>query len=126
MDLSGNIKNKFMPSGIFDRHTESLEDTACRLEMLVRQMYYIARDAEYTGYADHDTLMGYTNSILYSALEYEKRIMRMSHNRPTKRPKIHGNEARLTNIFKESLRTQYENLRKDCNERLSERTSEKA
>ena len=115
-----------MPTGIFDRHTESLEDTACRLEMLVRQMYYTAMDAKREGYADHDTLKGYTDSILYSALEYEKRIMRMSRHRPTKRPPVHGNAERLTKALEESLRTQYENLRKDCNDRLLERTREKA
>jgi hypothetical protein len=111
-----------MPPENNSREIETLEETACRLEMIVRQIYFIAKDAEEYGFTDHNTLEDFTNSLLYTAIEYEKRIKRMSENRPTKRPVTHGNALKHTKTLEESLKRQHENLRKYCNDRINKKT----
>lgn len=115
-----------MPLENSSREIETLEETACRLEMIVRQIYYIAKDAEEYGFTDHNTLEDFTNSLLYTAVEYEKRIKSMSEHRPTRRPETHGNSLKLLKTLEESLKRQYENLRKNCNDRISKAGISKA
>lgn len=114
------------PNGTLHKHCryvldDSFEEAACRLETVVRHLYYISMDAEKNGYTDHETLTDFTNSLLYIALDFERRIKETYEHKPTKRRPIHGKERKLTENLRNGLRTQYENLRRMCNERIDKK-----
>ena len=118
-----------MPTGQYDRtnvvkpedyEIESLEETACRLELIARQIYYLGKDGETTGYTDYKTLETFVNCMLYSVLEYEKRIKRSSQNKYTGIKRIHKKTLKVSERMKKNLEDQYKRLRAICNDRLRE------
>lgn len=102
---------------------ETAAETAFRMDMLIRQMYYHEKDAELTGYCDHETLKQFTESILYSALQWEKRVKSKSQHKPAvpaeEVQKMHGLSRPLVERLQKSLDMYYEDLRKGVKKRLS-------
>lgn len=116
-----------MPKGQYDRSTveraedyeiESLEETACRLELIVRQIYYLGKDGETTGYTDYQTLETFVDCMLYSVLEYEKKIKKTAKDSGKKRKKVHKKSLEVSEQMKRSLKEHYEKLREACNDRI--------
>lgn len=102
---------------------ETGDETAFRMDMLIRQMYYHERDADLTGFCDHETLKRFTDSILYSTLEWEKRIAGKSRHKPgvppEEVPKMHGLSRPLLERFKKNLDMYYDDLRTKVKTRLN-------
>ena len=58
--------------------SDSAEDTFCRLYGQVRQLYYLDLDKENGVPVDREQLESIVNSILYIALDTEKKIIEKS------------------------------------------------
>lgn len=101
---------------------ETPGETLTRMDMLIRQMYYLERDAETKGESDHESLKMYTDAILYTVLDWERRVKKKSVHKPAcpenMRPKVHGLEKRYTDRLVESVESFYIDLRSKVNDRI--------
>ena len=107
--------------------TETPGETLTRMDMMLRQMYYLERDAETEGTSDHEALKKIVDGMLYTAPDWERRIKKKSVHKPTcpenMRPKIHGLEKRYAERFVESVERYYADLRSKVNDRIYGKSS---
>ena len=86
--------------------------------MIVRHIYYLAKDGESTGYTNHEAVTDFVNCLLYSALKFEKQIKSDYRDRPVKKKKVHGKSLEFTEAMKKGMEEQYRKLREKCDDRI--------
>lgn len=94
------------------------ENFYVRTHVILRQIYYMYKDAELDGKLDHKMLKRYVDAILYNSLVAEEKIMEMSSDVPTEVPPIHGKEHYYTEQMLKSINRFYENIRSQAHERI--------
>ncbi len=98
---------------------DNSENFYVRCHCILRQIYYLYRDAELTGEVDHESLKMFVDSIIYNALVAEEKIKETSKNVPTEHPPVHGNERMNTERMIENMNRFYESMRKRAHERTA-------
>ena len=119
-----------MPKGVFDHshivkpeeyEKEDSDMTRTRMEMIVRQISYLQKEAEMTGTCDHDKLKAYVDALLYSSMKWEEKILKNSEHRPVCRPpKMHGNEEKTARRMKINMERFYATIREKAIMRVNE------
>lgn len=118
-----------MPKGIYLRtevnmhkpekyELDSADDFFCRMEAILRSIYYSYKNMELDGETDHECVKDMVNSMIYNVFEAEKKIISNSSHKPTPRPRVHGNEKKYTDIMMNSMNQYYLDLRNMAKERI--------
>lgn len=119
-----------MPKGIYKRTPEntrkpeeyendSADEFFCRVEAILRSVYYEYKEAEIYGASGHGHLKMMVDSMIYNMLEAEKKITSISKDVPAETPPVHGNEKKFTEIMKKNMNQYYNDLRRQAKERIS-------
>lgn len=91
---------------------ESSDMTHCRINMIARQIYYLAHEADTTGKCSHEILEEYVNSMIYSVLMWEREIKMDSTDKPVERKMPASlNEVYLTKTMMTNRKRYYDALR---------------
>lgn len=100
--------------------SDSAEDSFCRLYGQVRQLYYLDLDRENGVPVDRDQLESIVNSILYIALDTEKKITEKSMPGHIKNMKMEtrGGVVKIYRELAKNLKESYRALRSYARKRI--------
>ena len=87
----------------------------------LRQVYYIYKDAELTGEADHELLKTYIDCGIYNLFQAEQKIKEKSINKPTPHEETEGHSMKLWLRMKRNMDEFYLKQRQKARERINER-----
>lgn len=104
----------------FFRQDDSAETVFSKLFTVVRQIYYLHRDAEQGIPVDYETLESYTNSLLYLSMKEEKLIKELVPHKKTENLPMETRGGVMENYEKllEGMNKFYDGVRREANERL--------
>ena len=89
----------------------------------LRQVYYIYKDAELTGEADHELVKTYVDCVIYNLFQAEQKIKEKSINKPTPHDETEGHSRKLWLRMKRNLDEFYFKQRQKAMERINEKRS---
>ena len=89
----------------------------------LRQVYYIYKDAELTGEADHELVKKYVDCAIYNLFQAEQKIKEKSVNKPTPHAETEGHSMKLWLRMKRNLDEFYFKQRQKAMERINEKRS---
>lgn len=69
----------------------------------LRQLYYLYKDAELLGEADHELVKSYVDCLLYNLFTMEEKIKEKSVNKPTPHEETEGHSMKLWLRMKQNL-----------------------
>ena len=87
----------------------------------LRQIYYIYKDAELTGEADHELVKNYVDCAIYNLFTAEEKIKEKSINKPTPHDETEGHSMKLWLRMKRNMDEFYFKQRQKARERINER-----
>lgn len=101
--------------------SDSAEDAFCRLFGQVRQLYYLDLDRESGVPVDREQLRDIVNSILYIALDTEKKIAENSipGHIDNMKMETRGGVVQIYKEMAKNLKESYRNLRSYAGERIA-------
>lgn len=104
----------------FFRQDDSAETVFSKLFTVVRQIYYLHRDAEQGIPVDYEILESYTNSLLYLSMKEEKLIKELVPHKKTENLPMETRGGVMENYEKllEGMNRFYDGVRREANERL--------
>ena len=89
----------------------------------LRQLYYLYKDAELTGEADHELVKTYVDCLIYNLFTAEEKIKEKSVNKPTPHAETEGHSRKLWLRMKRNLDEFYFKQRQKARERINEKRS---
>lgn len=87
----------------------------------LRQLYYLYKDAELNGEADHELVKNYVDCVIYNVFTAEEKIKEKSINKPTQHDETEGHSMKLWLRMKRNLDEFYFKQRQKAKERVNER-----
>ena len=84
----------------------------------LRQIYFLYKDAELLGEADHELVKTYVNCLIYNVFQAEEKIKEKSINKPTPHAETEGHSRNLWLRMKQNLDEFYFKQRKKARERI--------
>ena len=84
----------------------------------LRQIYYIYKDAELTGEADHELVKSYVDCAIYNLFQAEQKIKEKSINKSTPHDETEGHSRKLWLRMKRNLDEFYFKQRQKARERI--------
>lgn len=113
-------KNVMFMVDDFFRQDDSAETVFSRLFTVIRQIYYLHRDAEQGVPVDYETLESYTNSLLYLGMKEEKLIKGLVPHKKTESLPMETRGGVMENYEKllEGMNKFYDGVRREANERI--------
>ena len=89
----------------------------------LRQLYYLYKDAELLGEADHELVKSYVDCVIYNLFQAEEKIKEKSINKPTPHEETEGHSRKLWLRMKRNLDEFYFKQRQKARERINEKRS---
>lgn len=84
----------------------------------LRQLYYLYKDAELKGEADHELVKTYVDCVIYNLFTAEEKIKEKSINKPTPHEETEGHSMKLWLRMKRNLDEFYLKQRQKARERI--------
>lgn len=84
----------------------------------LRQIYFLYKDAELTGEADHELVKTYVDCLIYNVFTAEEKIKEKSINKPTPHDETEGHSMNLWLRMKRNLDEFYFKQRQKAMERI--------
>ena len=90
----------------------------CGASAALRQIYFLYKDAELTGEADHELVKTYIDCLIYNLFTAEEKIKEKSVNKPTPHEETEPHSRKLWIRMKQNLDEFYFKQRQKARERL--------
>ena len=90
----------------------------CGASAALRQIYFLYKDAELTGEADHELVKTYVDCVIYNLFTAEEKIKEKSVNKPTPHEETEGHSMKLWLRMKSNLDEFYLKQRQKARERI--------
>lgn len=90
----------------------------CGASAALRQLYYIYKDAELNGEADHDLVKSYIDCLIYNLFTMEEKVKEKSVNKPTPHDETEGHSMKLWLRMKRNMDEFYLKQRQKARERI--------
>lgn len=90
----------------------------CGASTALRQLYYLYKDAELKGEADHELVKTYVDCVIYNLFTAEEKIKEKSVNKPTPHEETEGHSMKLWLQMKQNLDEFYFKQRQKARERI--------
>ena len=90
----------------------------CGASAALRQLYYLYKDAELTGEADHELVKTYVDCVIYNLFTAEEKIKEKSVNKITPHEETEGHSMKLWLRMKRNLDEFYLKQRQKARERV--------
>lgn len=110
----------------FFRQDDGSETMFSKMFTVIRQIYYLHRDAEQGIPVDYETLKSYTDSILYLGMKEEKLIRGLVPHKKTENlpMETRGGAVPIYEKMLEGMNRFYDGVRREANERLLDKNGE--
>ena len=92
----------------------------CGANAALRQLYYLYKDAELMGEADHELVKTYVDCVIYNIFTAEEKIKEKSVNKPTPHEETEGHSMELWLRMKSNMDNFYFKQRQKARERIDE------
>lgn len=111
----GEIKDNNKPEQ-YEKYSSDLFFSGASAAL--RQIYFLYKDAELTGEADHELVKSYIDCVIYNIFTAEEKIKEKSINKPTPHDETEGHSMKLWLRMKRNLDEFYFKQRKKAMERI--------